>query len=359
MNDNYYCIIMAGGVGSGFWPLSKESKPKQFLDVLGTGKSLLQQAYERFAKICLPENIYIITNQKHEHLAKKQLDVDDSQILAEPFRRNTAPCIAYVNAHIAKRNPEANVVVAPSDHLILDEAEFQKIIYQGFEFTATNKALLTLGVAPNRIETGYGYIQLGEKTGFEGVRSIKTFAEKPEYEMAKTFLETGDFYWNSGIFIWSLPVIQKAFKQHLPEIFMLFNNQNIEVSNASEPEVLRDTYAQCPNVSLDYGILEKAENVYVICADFGWSDLGTWGTLYEFAEKDEKDNVIIADNTFTYDVKNCMVSVSKGKIALLQGLDGYIVVEAHNAIMVCKKDDEQQIYEFIKDVRMQKGDGYI
>lgn len=347
---------MAGGVGSRFWPLSTSATPKQFLDILGVGKTLLQLTYERMKKIVPPENFYIVTNAQYEKIVLKQLpELYPYQILKEPLRKNTAPCIAYGNHEIRKRSNDANIIVTPSDHLILNEEEFLETVRAGWNFTEKNNALLTLGIKPTRPDTGYGYIQLREEIcELEGhkINKVKTFTEKPELEVAKMFLKSGDFFWNSGIFLWSLQSIDDAFKKYLPKVYELFESQ-------SELFVLDDIYSECPNISIDYGIMEKAENVFVLQSHFGWSDLGTWGALYDNAEKDDKENAVIGSNVMIYDSKNCVVSIPNKKLAVIDGLENFIVVDSADRLLICKREDEQKIRQFVNDIKFKKGDSYI
>ncbi len=364
MDKNNYCVIMAGGIGSRFWPLSRNKKPKQFLDILGTGRSLLQQTFDRFKSVCPPENVYIVTNKAYKSIILEQLpEMRPENVLLEPLRRNTAPCIAYANHRILKENENANIIVAPSDHLILNEDEFIRILNTALEFSRENDALLTLGIKPNRIETGYGYIQINNKEKKEiqdiGITKVKTFTEKPDYEMAKIFYKSGEFYWNSGIFIWSLKSISKAFDKHLPEVDDLFKPGHLIYNTSEEQEFIDKTYAECKNISLDYGIMEKAQNVYVLCADFGWSDLGTWGSMYENSQKDEDQNSIIGGNILSYDSKNCIINIPDGKLAVIQGLDGHIIVQTEDALLICKKEEEQKIRQFVNDVKVKKGESFI
>lgn len=362
MNNNY-CVIMAGGVGSRFWPLSRNAKPKQFLDIQGIGRTLLQQTFDRFVQICPKENIYIVSNAEYEALIKEQLpDLGNDQILLEPGRRNTAPCIAYANFKIQTKSPDANIIVAPSDHTISKEMEFISVIKKGLKFVDENNYLLTLGITPSRPDTGYGYIQINNTKGVKGfseIKKVKTFTEKPNAELAKVFVESGEFFWNSGIFLWSLKSIDKAFKQYLPEVYNLFAEGFGYYNTPNEAKFIKDTYAECKNISIDYGIMEKAENVYVYCADFGWSDLGTWGSLYDLSDKNEAGNSIIGKNVMTYNTSNCIVKVPEEKLVVLHGLDNYIVVESDDALLICKKDDEQLIRQFVNDVKLSKGNGYI
>jgi mannose-1-phosphate guanylyltransferase len=362
MSKNF-CVIMAGGVGSRFWPLSRINQPKQFIDILNTGRSLLQMTFDRFKKIFPVENIFIVTSEGYKDIVLEHLpEIKPNQVLSEPYRRNTAPCLAYANYKIQSICPDANIVASPSDHLILNESEFIKTIQQGLSFVETNDALLTLGIKPNSPQTGYGYIQINSdiKVSEEilSLKKVKTFTEKPDLEMAKIFLESGEFYWNSGIFIWSLQSIIKSFERNLPEVDSLFK-EGIELYNSvKEQNFIRDIYLSCKNISIDFGIMEKAENVYVLCSDFGWSDLGTWGSLYENSEKDNNANVILSDNTLTYKTKNCYVKIPKEKLVVLQGLEDFIIVETDDILLICKKEEEQQIRHFVNDVKVQKGEKY-
>ena len=363
MDKNNFCVIMAGGIGSRFWPYSRTQKPKQFLDIMGIGKTLLQQTFDRFANICHEENILIVTNADYKDIVLEQLPgIKPSNILLEPLRKNTAPCIAYANYKINKINPDACIVVAPSDHFILKEKQFKDRIQEGFNFVLNRDALLTLGIKPDRPETGYGYIQIsnGEVAGTSNnLNKVKTFTEKPDYELAKVFHESGEFFWNSGIFIWSLKSIMNAFDKHLSEVDSIFR-EGIKLYNTdNENEFILKTYSKCKNISIDYGIMEKADNVYVLCSDFGWSDLGTWGSLYENLRKDKNQNTKTGKNIFDYDVKGSIVRVSDDKLVVLQGLEDYIVVETDDILLVCKKKDEQKIKQFVNDIKLSKGDEYI
>jgi mannose-1-phosphate guanylyltransferase len=364
MQNNNYCVIMAGGIGSRFWPLSRTSRPKQFLDILGIGKTLLQQTFQRFEKVMPKENIFIVTNQIYGDLVKSQIPgIKDENILLEPNRRNTAPCIAFANYKILEINPNANIVVAPSDHLIIMENEFLSVVEKGFSFVAQNDALLTLGITPNRPETGYGYIQIQKEKNSgnhePGINKVKTFTEKPNIEMAKVFLESGEFYWNSGIFFWSLKSIMKSFDENLPEINSLFNEGIGKYNTSEEAAFINDIYPRCKSVSIDYGVMEKANNVYVYCTDFGWSDLGTWGSMYEHSVKDETGTHVNGQNVFAYDLKNCIVNVPDNKLAVVQGLEDYIVVQTDDILLVCKKSEEQMIKQFVNDVKLKKGDEFV
>lgn len=351
---NNYCVIMAGGIGSRFWPLSTTEKPKQFLDILGLGRTLLQLTYDRFSRIIPAENFLVVTSENHKDIVLSQLpDLKESQILSEPLRRNTAPCIAYATYKIMSKCPEANVIVAPSDHIILKEDYFLDEIKNGLKYVAEKDVLLTLGLQPNRPETGYGYIQVAEKEKFEkkdNLFRVKTFTEKPDRKMAEIFIETGEFYWNSGIFIWSAKAILGAFAKHLPDVNALFDYGKKHLNTRDEVQYINKVYSECPNISIDYGVMEKAKNVYVLCADFGWSDLGTWGSLYENHKMDEAANAVSGNKVFLYDTKKCIINMPEDKIVVIQGLKDFIVVESDKTLLICKKDDEQQIRQFVADV---------
>jgi mannose-1-phosphate guanylyltransferase len=363
MNKNHFCVIMAGGIGSRFWPLSKISKPKQFLDILGTGRSLLQSTYDRFREIIQPENIIIVTSSQYRDFIFEQLpELTPQQVLLEPMRKNTAPCIAYANYKIKLMNPDAVIVVSPSDHLILKQDEFLNEIRKGLEVASSENVLLTLGIKPNRPETGYGYIQANTKRipgKPDNLRKVKTFTEKPDMELARVFFESGEFHWNSGIFIWSLKTIMNSIRQFLPDVDSLFSTGLNVYNTEKEQEFITGVYATCKNISVDYGIMEKAEDVYVLVSDFGWSDLGTWGSLYENSHRDSDGNMISGKNVFTYDIKNSIINVPRDKIVVLQGLDEFIVVDSGDILLVCRKEDEQRIKQFVNDVKIEKGEEYL
>ncbi|GAB6012006.1 mannose-1-phosphate guanylyltransferase [Viscerimonas tarda] len=358
-NKNSYCVIMGGGIGSRFWPFSREAKPKQFLDFFGTGHSLLRLTFDRFKKILPAENIFIVTNEAYDELIRKDLpELDPSQILFEPIRRNTAPCIAYATYHINAINPNANIVVAPSDHLILKEDEFVSVIQNALEFVERNPMLLTLGIKPSRPETGYGYIQVSEET-VNDVPKVKVFTEKPNFELAKVFCESGEFLWNSGLFIWNIKTIMQALHDYLPDITNLFDQGSELFNTPAEKEFINERFLSCPNISIDYGVMEKAPNSCVMAADFGWSDLGTWGSLHEVSEKDKNANAgLICDSIFI-DSSDNIVAAPSGKLAVIQGLNGYIVAESDNVLLICKKEDEQRIKSFVADAKLKYGQEYI
>lgn len=358
VDKNSYCVIMAGGIGSRFWPFSRKNLPKQFLDFFGTGRSLLQQTYDRFSKIIAKENIYISTNVLYKDLIKEQLpEVSPEQVLLEPARRNTAPCIAWASYHIRAINPDANIVVAPSDHLILKEQEFLEAIERGLKFVAHEDKLLTLGIKPNRPETGYGYIQVDEEVG-DNFYQVKTFTEKPELELAKVFVESGEFYWNSGLFLWNVNTIIKAGELLLPELSKLAAGNEIYGTD-KEKAFIEEHFPACPNVSIDFGLMEKADNVIVSLGDFGWSDLGTWGSLYDRSPKDRNDNVILKCDSLVYNSRNNIIALPKDKLAVIDGLDGYLVAESGNVLLICKKEEEQSIRRYINDAQILLGDSFI
>ena len=356
--QNNYVIIMAGGIGSRFWPFSRKTHPKQFHDMLGTGKTLLQQTAERFEGICPPENIYIVTNNDYKSLVKEQLPyLSDDQVLLEPVMRNTAPCIAYASYKIAKQNPDANLIISPADHLILKEDKFRQTLETAIEQATAQEILVTLGIRPSRPDTGYGYIQSMENEKIGPLLKVKTFTEKPSLDLAKEFLESGDFVWNSGIFIWRARTILNNFNKHLPEVGNLFREIEDKFYTDKEEAAILQTYYQCRNISIDYGIMEKAERVYVLPSDFGWSDLGTWKSLFEVSEKNEHGNVIQA-NAITYDTTNTIIKNSSERLMVVQGLDNYIVTEHDNVLLVCEKEKEQQIKQFLNDAKEQKGEQF-
>lgn len=340
---------MAGGVGSRFWPKSRQHFPKQFIDILGLGKSLLQLTYERFLKICPNEQIYILTNNSYAGLVKEQLPaILESNILLEPTRNNTAPCIAYASYKIAKRNPDANIVVAPSDHLILKENEFLEKVSQALAYAEDNDALITLGISPTRPDTGYGYIKYEvtndrDQNKISEMKKVNAFMEKPRLEKAVTYLSSGDYLWNAGIFIWSANAIKKAFEKYSPEIATLFEEGNSIYNTKDEAVFIATNYPDSPNISIDYAILERADNVYTIPADIGWSDLGTWASLHSVAEKDEAGNAISGHQLDISDTENCIIQLPKGKAAVIKGLSNYIIVDDGKVLLIYPKSDEQEI----------------
>ena len=386
--ENNYCVIMAGGIGSRFWPYSREERPKQFLDFFGTGRSLLQMTVDRFRPLVPIENVFVVTNVAYKQMILEQVpDLKESQILCEPARRNTAPCIAYATAHIralclrragltaknqdwSRPEMQVNIVVAASDHLILEEEKFRQVIAKAFDFVSENKVICTLGMQPTRPETGYGYIQFvadesnkvesgelrverssqAESGEYKDIYPVKTFTEKPNLEMAKVFLESGEFLWNSGIFIWNLQTISEAFRYLLPEVADRFREGELLMGTDKEEDFIEEIFPKCPNISIDYGIMEKADNVYVLPSSFGWSDLGTWGSLYELSEKDRDGNVSLHSESHFHDAKGNIVVLEKGKVAIVQGVDDMIIVEQDGALLVCKRAEEQKIKQFVNEL---------
>ncbi len=342
---------MAGGIGSRFWPFSRNNRPKQFLDFFGTGRSLLQMTFDRFSKFVPAENILIVSNMLYKNMILEQLpDIKPDQILLEPTRRNTAPCIAYAVHRIKAITDNANIIVAPADHLILKEDEFQSVILKGLDFIEHNDSLLTLGMKPNRPETGYGYIQIADGDG--ELRKVVTFTEKPNLELAKVFLQSGEFFWNSGIFLWNLQAIDKAFDRLLPELYQKFSQRPDVFNTPEEQEFINEVFPSCHNISIDYGIMEKADNVYVLTAEFGWSDLGTWGSLYDLADKDEHQNVTLHCKSKYYNSERNIIALEAGKLAVLDDLSDYIVAESANVLLICKKENEQRIRQFVADIQV-------
>jgi len=360
--DNRYVLIMAGGVGSRFWPLSRREKPKQFLDILGTGETFIQQTFRRFRAICPVENIYVVTSYEHKNLVIEQLGINPSNVLAEPFRRNTAPCLAYGTFRILAENPDSVMAVTPADHLIVKEEEFCRVIKESIDFVKGNDVLLTLGIKPDRPETGYGYIQADLKKPVEGHQNllkVKTFTEKPDIDLARIFLQSGDFYWNSGIFIWNVRSILKAFEKYLPDMYSAFDEGRNLIGSVQEESFIGRTYTECRNISIDYGIMEKADNVYVKCADIGWSDLGTWSSLNDHSAIDRRGNSVISGNLFSYDNRGNIFNLPSDKVAVIQGLNDYIVVETDDVLLIVKKEEEQNIKNYLDDVKRETGDQYL
>ncbi len=349
---------MAGGVGERFWPMSRESRPKQFIDILGTGRTLLQQTWDRFLRVCDTSNIFIVTNKKYSKLVRAQLpDLDPANLICEPARKNTAPCIAYACYKIYDLNPQANVVVAPSDHIILKEDEFADIIKSALKVAAGGNRLFTLGITPSRPDTGYGYIQFVEDSFFpedERLRKVKTFTEKPDLKLAESFLDSGDFLWNSGTFIWSCDAIISAFEKFQPEISFIFREALGKYNTPEEESYMDIAYTTCKSISIDYAIMEKAENVHVFVSDVGWSDLGTWGSLFDARPKDANNNAVMGKKVMLYDSTNCIINLPDDKLFVIHGLDGYIVSEYDQAMLICHKSQEQQIRKFVNDIKLKK-----
>ena len=349
---NNYCIIMAGGIGSRFWPLSKDNYPKQFLDILGTGKSFIRSTYERFSPVIPDENFLVVTNQAYKQLVLEHLPMlKPDQVLCEPARRNTAPCIAYAAYHIQSCCKEANIVVTPADHLVTNETEFQRIIRLGFDFlTKHQNALMTIGIKPSRPETGYGYIQVPKQDVLPEVVKVEMFKEKPNYETAVKFVEDGNYFWNSGIFLWTLDGIMQAFKQYLPEMVKVFEKGKHLFGTSKEQDFISEHFVDCPNISIDYGVMEKSPNTYTIPADFGWSDIGTWGSLFTHAKKDNNGNAL-RGKVVSVDNKNTIINIEEGFEAVVEGLEDYLVAYRDHSLLVCKLHDEQQIKIWIEGLK--------
>jgi len=357
---NYYVAIMAGGIGSRFWPKSRTAYPKQFLDILNTGKSLLQWTYQRYAAFIPEENIFVVTSEEYAGIVADQLpEMKAANILSEPSRKNTAPCIAYISFKLQQVNPEACLIVAPSDHLILDEAQFMHTTLQALAFVASVKALVTLGITPTHPNTGYGYIQHEPIPVAEGIFKVKTFTEKPNLELARTFIASGDFLWNAGIFVWKVDSVINAFEQYQPEMFELFDVEKQHFNTTGEVAAINRIYPLCTNISIDNAIMEKAANVYVIPSSFGWSDLGTWNSAYDNLDKDYLGNAVAGDSVMIIDATKCMVSVPDKKLLVLQGVDDCIIVDTPDVLMICKKDKEQSIKEYVAEVKRNIGDQFV
>lgn len=357
MKNNIYCIIMAGGIGTRFWPISRQAKPKQFLDILDTGKSFIRATFERFLPLVPAENFIVVSNRRYKDLVKEHLpELKDNQILCEPIGRNTAPCIAYAAYHLQKINPEAEMIVTPADHIILGQAEFHNIVGECLAFARENNALMTVGIKPSRPDTGYGYIQ---KSNNATISRVKCFTEKPNLELAQTFVECGEFFWNSGIFIWTVENIIAAFREHLPEHHALFSAAQPDLGTEREQKAIEQVFTECRSISIDYGIMEKAENVYIRCGDFGWSDVGTWGSMYQLSQKDAFANTKTGKGCYTYNTRSSIISVPKDKIAIVNGLRDYIVVDTDDVLMICPRSEEQSIKKYIDDVKFDRGDEFI
>lgn len=360
MNKHHYVAIMAGGIGSRFWPKSRTHHPKQFLDILNTGKTLIQWTFERFAGFIPKENIYVVTSNEYCEIVKEQLPgIKSENILAEPSRKNTAPCIAYIAFKLLQKDPEASLIVAPSDHLILDVTAFTKVSLEALRFVQKHNALVTLGIKPTHPNTGYGYIQYEQHAVSDNVYKVKTFTEKPNLELAKTFIASGDFLWNAGIFVWQVKNVLAAFEKYLPEMYEIFAAERAKFNTPEEKEAIDNIYPQCTNISIDFGIMEKADNVYIIPSSFGWSDLGTWNSAYDNLEKDYLGNAVAGNNVIVIDATNCMVHAPNNKLVLLQGADDFIIVDTDDVLLVCKKTKEQEIKDYVAEVKRKKGEKFL
>jgi mannose-1-phosphate guanylyltransferase len=360
MNKHNYVAIMAGGIGSRFWPMSRTNMPKQFLDILHTGKTLIQQTFDRYKKLVPNENIYIITSAEYVETVKKQLPaLLHENILAEPSRKNTAPCIAYIAFKLLQKDPQAVMMAAPADNLILETDEFIKTANTAFDFVNHINALVTLGIKPSHPNTGYGYIQHEMAEAAPSIHKVKTFTEKPNVELAKAFISSGDFLWNAGIFTWKVKTLLTAFEKYLPEMYDVFAAEKEKFNTPEEVSAIEQIYPQCTSISIDFGIMEKADNVYVIPASFSWSDLGTWNSAWDNMDKDYFSNAVAGNSVMIVDANNCMVHVPDNKLVLLQGLENYIVVDTKDVLMICKKDQEQEIKEYVADIKRNKGDKFL
>lgn len=360
MNKHHYVAIMAGGVGSRFWPQSRIGYPKQFLDVLNTGKSLIRWTFERYAEFIPLENIFVVTSEEYVLIVEEQLpELSCENIVAEPSRKNTAPCVAYISFKLLQKDPEALLIVAPSDHIILNNENFRKASFEALNFVKSIESLVTLGIKPSHPNTGYGYIQHEGNAMVADIYKVITFTEKPSLELAKDFLASGDFLWNSGIFVWHVRTVLKAFKKYQPEMFELFDSEKENLNTANEKVAISRIYSLCTNVSIDFAIMEKANNVYVIPSSFGWSDLGTWNSAYDNIEKDCLGNAVAGENVMVIDSTKCMVAANTEKLLVLQGLDDFIVVDTPDVLLICQKQKEQSIKQYVAAVRTNRGDKYL
>lgn len=359
--SNHFVVIFAGGVGSRFWPESRQNLPKQFLDILGTGHSLIQATFNRAKHICPIENIFVVTHKDYKDLVKEHLtELPEQNIVAEPFRKNTAPAAALITYKIKRINPDAQIVICPSDHLILDEINFVNTLKSALHITLENDYILTLGIQPTRPDTGYGYIQY-KNTEDENneLKKVVVFTEKPNLELARTFLKSGDFLWNSGIFIWNTNTFTEAFKKHLPEMADLFERSHEYFNTEKEDEIIEKVYTQCTNISIDYGIMEKVQNAYVIPSKFGWSDLGTWGSAYEYSQKDSDNNAINGNCILTIDSTDNYIKVPKDKLTIIQGLSNYIIVDTAQVLLITERHNEQDIKEYVNEIKKIYGDKFL
>lgn len=361
MNKNYFGVIMAGGIGTRFWPLSTTEFPKQFHDILGTGRTFLQQTFDRLKKVIPQEQIYIVTLEEYVDLTLEQLpEISVSQIIAEPSGMNTAPCNLYAAKLIQEINPDATIVVAPSDHVILDETVFVQKLTLALEQSESEEILVTLGIKPTRPDTGYGYIQyITDSKNKSEIKKVKTFTEKPGIELAEAFVKSGDFLWNAGIFIWKAKTILNSFQKHLPEMFESFEKIDAKLSSEEGKKLVKEIYSTVQMISIDNGILEKADNVYVIPSSFGWSDLGTWKSLYENSEKAEEENVKRGKHIIAYNTKDSLIYTTQNKAIIVDGLENYIVVDTKKALLICPMDKDQAIKAFVSDLKLNKGEKFV
>jgi mannose-1-phosphate guanylyltransferase len=360
MNKHHYVAIMAGGIGSRFWPMSRSAQPKQFLDILGIGKTLIQETFNRYSKLVPVENIYIVTARDYVPIVREQLRcLPEENILAEPSRKNTAACIAYIAFKLYQKDPDAIMIAAPSDNHITDEDIFSQSIKKAFEFAGSINGLVTIGIKPTSPNTGYGYIQHEAPEAAPGVHKVKAFTEKPDLALAEAFVASGDFLWNAGIFTWRVKNILTAFEKYLPEIYELFAAERKKLNTPEEANAIENIYPQCTSISIDFGIMEKADNVFVIPATFSWSDLGTWNSAWDNTEKDDFQNAVTGHNVMVVDAKNCVVNAPDNKLVFLQGTEDFIIVDTNDVLMICKREKEQEIKEYVAEIKRHKGDKFL
>lgn len=360
MNKHYYVAIMAGGIGSRFWPKSRTAFPKQFIDILDTGKTLIQSTFDRYAAFIPKENIYVVTSADYEEIVKAQLpDLPLTNILTEPSRKNTAPCVAYISFKLQQKDPDACLLVSPSDHIVLHQENFEAASLKALRFAEQHNAFVTLGIHPTYPNTGYGYIQREDTAVDADIYKVRTFTEKPNLEIAQSFIESGDFLWNAGIFSWKIKNIIEAFETFVPEMHEVFVAEQHHFNTDEETAAIERIYPLCTNISIDYAIMEKSSNVYVIPSSFGWSDIGTWNSAYDNFEKDYLGNAVSGENVMIIDATRCMVSAPDGKLVVLQGLDDCIVVDTDDALLICKKEKEQEIKEYVAEVKRSMGEKYL
>lgn len=361
ISNQNYCVILAGGLGRRLWPASRKECPKQFIDFFGTGRTQLQETFDRFARVMPAKNIYVCTSKEYLALAKEQLPVlTDENILVEPVHRNTAPSVAWANMRIKRINPKANIVITPSDQVVMNEEKFQQCLETGINYVTENDVLLAMGVRPTRPEPGYGYIQLGDKSCKPDVYNVKSFTEKPEREFARMFMESGEFYWNTGIFITNSYHLTQTFESIFPSVLRNLKVDMPDYTYEEELEYVSQNYPRYPNLSLDFAILEQGRSVYVMKCDFGWADLGTWHSIYECMSKTADDNVTLDTNVLLEDAHNNIIRLPKGRLGVISGLDGYIIVEEGNVLLICKKGDSSALVrKFVNEVQINYGDDFI
>ncbi len=359
--ENNYCVILAGGKGRRLWPCSRETRPKQFIDFFGTGRTQLQQTFDRFCKILPQENIFINTNATYENLVKEQLpEVAADHIMPEPIYRNTAPSMAWAAHRIAKINPEANIIVSPSDQAVFNEDAFKQNIMDGLQFVTRNDMILTLGVKPTRPEPGYGYIQIGDNIDNSDVYQVRSFTEKPNREFAKFFIESNEFLWNTGLFLSNVQFINTCMYKHLPSVLRTFDQKYPNATCSEESTFIQEHFPSYPNISLDYILLEKSDKACVMKCDFGWADLGTWHSIFEATQRSDEENVIINSDVIIDDARNNIIKLPEGRLAVINGLDGYIIAEEDNVLLICKKEDSSSLVrKYVNEVLLKKGNKYI